>query len=376
MRKFYTVLFTLFFSILFTNASSQVLNFNFQGSNGDEATWPSSTQAPGVQMSTISRGPGVTAIANADRFNSRDWTTAATLNLNDYIEFTITPNAGYSVSLSQIVLQHQRSSTGPKSFVVRTSLDGFAADATNTVNIPDVNTNQTSTFNFPSVIVTTTPIVIRIYAWNAETAAGTWGPGESGDGNDLQVIGMLNILPVKFMNVRGVLRDGKTEISWSNATESDIQYYAVEHSSNSQSFIEILRADPIKNNGSNADYKRFDLQPKAINFYRIKAVETNGRIIYSNIIRIEINKSANPMSVYPNPAIKGSQINVQLNGLATGNYVVRVFNAGAQLISEQKINFPGNSLTQTMGLNNWQKGVYIIEITGAGTKTKQQFLIQ
>ena len=375
MKKFYSFLLTLLFSFCVQQSFSQVIVFSFVGSNGDEASWPSSYEATGVQQSTITRGSGVTAAANADRFNSKNWTTGNSVVSNDYLEFTITPNSGYSVTLTDITLQHQRSSTGPKSFVIRTSLDNYASDATNVVTIPDVNTNQTSTFTFSSAIVSTTPVTIRIYAYNAETANGTWGPGESVDGNDIVVSGSLTILPVKFTNLKAVQKDQRITISFSNAEESDVQYYELQHSVNGRNFSDIAYILPSKNDGSQADYAYVHTASSTINFYRVKAVETTGHVLYSTIVRIQASTSSNAFSVYPNPVRQGSDLMLQLNNMKPGNYRISVFNSTSQLMQQQTISIAEASTTQTLSLNNYPKGRYVITIDGA-VKLQKQFLVQ
>ena len=375
MKKFYSFLLTCLFSFCFHQSYSQVVVFSFVGSNGDEASWPSSYEAAGVQPSTITRGSGVTAAANADRFNSKNWTTGSSVLSNDYLEITITPNSGYSLTITDITLQHQRSSTGPKSFVMRTSLDGFAADATKAVTIADVNTNQTSTFTFSSAIVTTSPVTIRIYAYNAETANGTWGPGESADGNDIVVSGSLTILPVKFTNLKAVQKDQRITISFSNASESDVQYYELQHSVNGRNFSDIAYILPSKNDGSQADYSYRHTSNTSVNFYRVKAVETSGHVLYSSTIRIQTSTSSNAFSVYPNPVPQGSELMLQMNNMKPGNYRISVFNSASQLMQQQTTSINASSVTQTLLLSNYPKGRYIITIDGV-VKMEKQFLVQ
>ncbi|MDB5205233.1 MAG: type sorting protein [Flavisolibacter sp.] len=376
MKKLYPFLFSLILSFLFHQSNAQIVSFSFAGSNGDENTWPSATEAAGILPSSISRGTGISATANADRFNSKNWTTAATLDVNDYIEFTITPRPGYSVSLSTIALQHQRSVTGPKSFVIRTNFDGFASDATNVVNIPDVNANQSSTFTFSTPITTTAPLNVRIYAYNAEAATGTWGPGESTDGNDIVLSGTFLLLPVKFVNVSAFWNGQAVDIKWTNATESDVLHYVIERSGNGQLFTELTKVYPAANNGRQADYRSLDLHPLSkTNYYRIKAIETNGQVLYSKIVKVDASLSAASMGLYPNPVRSGSQIMLQLNGVKEGAYEIKIYNAIAQLVHHEKITVNGISSTQGISLGHWKKGVYVAEVTGT-QRMQQQFIIQ
>lgn len=374
MKKIYSLFSILFFLFCFQITSAQVLTFSFAGIVDAETSWPSNYEAAGVQPSTITRGSGVVASAADDRFNSKNWTTASSVDLTDYLEFTITPMAGYSVTISNIVLLYQVSTSAPKTFVIRTSLDNYASDATNVVNATVFNTPQNSTFSFTSPIVTTSPVTIRIYAYNASNASGSWGPGVGG--SDIVVSGTQTVLPVNFANVKAIQKNNGVEISWTNLTESDVRYYSVEWSSNGQSFTELAKVNPTQNNNGSADYKFFDTHPLSkTNFYRIKGVETTGRLIYSIIMKIETGATNRTLGIYPNPAPAGSQMAIQMNSLPSGNYTVRIYNASAQLMRSQTITVTGGSLTQTLSLSNWQKGMYVLEISGS-VNLKKRFIVQ
>jgi len=189
MKKIYVLLAMLF---MVNMAFSQLLTFEFSALAGNEVTANSNTNATGVLSSVISRGTGVAAGNNAGRFNSNGWTTSAVIiDPDDYVEFTITPDAGYTLDITDIEVLHQRSATGPLSFVMRTSLDAYAADATNVFVGGDVTSTQTATFTFISAINTSSAVTIRLYAYSAEAAGGTWGPGD-GTGNDIVVNGTAN----------------------------------------------------------------------------------------------------------------------------------------------------------------------------------------
>ncbi|HVF80748.1 MAG TPA: T9SS type A sorting domain-containing protein [Flavisolibacter sp.] len=376
MKKLYPFILLFILFLFFHQANAQLVSFSFAGSDGDESTWPSSAEGAGILPSAISRGPGITATANADRFNSKNWTVATSPDVNDYIEFTITPKPGYSISLSSTQLQHQRSSTGPKSFVIRTSVDGFTTDATNIVNVPDVNSNQLSTFSFTTTIGTTSPLVVRIYAYNAEAASGTWGPGESVDGNDIVLSGLHAILPVKFVNVSASRKGKEVEVKWTNATESDVVHYVLERSGDGRSFSEITRIYPTGNHGRRADYRSLDLQPfDNTNYYRIKAQEKDGQVMYTNIVKTDNSFSVPSMGLYPNPVQAGSQIILQLNGVTTGSYEIKIYNAAAQLLHHKTVPVNGTVSTQTISLKYFPGGIYVAEVTGV-KKMRQQFIVQ
>ena len=107
---------------------AQILTFDFAGAAGNEATYPSNFNDALLSASSISRSSVMTPTVNADRFNSVMWTTSPALDLNRYLEFTITPLPGKQFSISQVIFKYQRSNRGPHKLVVRTSADGFTND--------------------------------------------------------------------------------------------------------------------------------------------------------------------------------------------------------------------------------------------------------
>ena len=75
--------------------------------------------------------------------NGSDTFTGA-LDPNDYYSVTFTPSAGCTIDLSTLTFDAGRSTTGPRHFAVRSSLDGFAANlpaSTSNVNVSIVATD-------------------------------------------------------------------------------------------------------------------------------------------------------------------------------------------------------------------------------------------
>ncbi len=190
------LIWTLSFCAFPVQAQIDLITFDFAGLVGNELTDNSDAEAAGIAQSTISRGSGVTATNNADRFNSDDWTANPSIDLNDYLEFDISPQVGSTVSVTEIEIQHQRSGNGPRDFVVRISTDGFLS-FTEIGGFTSPGTGVTvSTVNTVGVAelqAFTTPVDVRIYGFDATSGAGTWGPGDGG-GNDLIVRGAVGCL--------------------------------------------------------------------------------------------------------------------------------------------------------------------------------------
>src|SRR5262245_12794922 len=134
MRKLYLL---AIICLLGQGISAQLLQWNTFGNLGTETTEPSVFNNVNISAANLTLGAGVTAAANANRFGGSNWfnvgnsnpsTIAEAVAGNDYIQFIVTPNAGFAFSVTSFVFNWDKSGTGPQNVVLRSSLDGYTSD--------------------------------------------------------------------------------------------------------------------------------------------------------------------------------------------------------------------------------------------------------
>ena len=107
-------------------------------------------------------------------FEMKTWNLTATLDLTQYNEFTITPNAGFALTLSSVSFNEylDQTPTGTTNWHFRSSQDGFAADiASGTCT----GTQQTPTITLPAANFTNIgAVTFRFYLTNVETNGRSW----------------------------------------------------------------------------------------------------------------------------------------------------------------------------------------------------------
>ena len=186
-----------------------------------------------------------------------------------------------------------------------------------------------------------------------------------------------NPLPVVFADVKAYEKNGGVQIEWSNLTEKDVAEYTVERSANGNDFGAISLQLPASNQNDKASYDAFDASPIAgINYYRIKAEETTGKIVYSKILSVNIGAQARGLRVYPNP-VNGNQLTISLTNLKRGQYSLQVINNAGQDIFNQMITNYGSRMTQTLDLPSSVKpGVYNMVVTGNDYRESKMFVVQ
>lgn len=175
---FYSVYLVLFFAVTknYINAQSiwtnPIVNSNPSSFNpfilGDVAD-------PNITVSGISRGSGINPNAGANRYNATAWNLSV-LDAGDYFQWTLTPNAGYSISFNSLTFLAQVSSTGPINFVVRSSMDGYVTDIAN----PSIPNNAVETGPYVVDLTAapfqnlTSSVSFRIYGYGGSGASGTF----------------------------------------------------------------------------------------------------------------------------------------------------------------------------------------------------------
>ena len=186
MKKGYLIFVFLFQLGLCTNA--QILTFEFAEIAGNEETIESNSNNPHIESSIISRGNGLNASANGDRFNATNWgiiSIEQSISDENYMEFSITPNTGYEFSIDSIYFQFMRSNEGPIQMVFRSSEDNFGSNLDQIYAIADNTNQQTFTFTFSQT--SNHEVIYRIYMY-AESNAGSGGIGDKA-GDDIIVYG-------------------------------------------------------------------------------------------------------------------------------------------------------------------------------------------
>ena len=122
-----------------------------------------------ITASGIGRGSGIIGTNANNRYAASAWNSAS-LDANDYFEFTLTPNPGCSINFSDFVYTAQASASGPQTnFAFRSSADGFTAD----IGTPNLagTTISLAGAAYQSV---SSAITFRFHAWGASAAGGTF----------------------------------------------------------------------------------------------------------------------------------------------------------------------------------------------------------
>jgi autotransporter-associated beta strand protein len=168
--------------------------YTFTGTTGNTNSFAyNGTGIANLTVGNLIMGSGIGATANAGNMRATNWTTATSLDLNDYIGFTLTAASGFSLNMTNFNFGVGRSGTATRNWAWYWSTDGFATPqiltnyttlATNAGGLANTNgvlsntdTNSSWSGNVLGLASLTnlSSVEFRLYSWASETASGTAG---------------------------------------------------------------------------------------------------------------------------------------------------------------------------------------------------------
>lgn len=152
---------------------------------GNQVSMSATYVASGVSSGFVIRGAGLTATSATNSFVSSAWangggaTIANAISSNDYFSVSLTASSGYTLDITNVIFNLNRSGTGPTNFTLRSSADSYASDLATLTR-----TTTTAALWDSGALSTLTglsTIEFRIYGYNAGASGGTARIAETGN---------------------------------------------------------------------------------------------------------------------------------------------------------------------------------------------------
>ena len=158
-------------------------------------------------------------------------------------------------------------------------------------------------------------------------------------------------------------------IKWNTFGENAVAYYTIEKSIDGANYTSIGQS--IAQNKANAIYTFTDNAMVKTAFYRIKAVNTDGTVIYGNTFKLTTHFLP-LITIYPNPLVSKT-LNFSFTNVPAGKYLVNIYNVLGQRVQEVAINHSGGNGCNAITINGlMHSGIYNVTIRDSGGHTLYQ----
>jgi len=300
-----------------------------------------------IVVSGIGRGAGLLISSSDGKYGARSWPTTANINTNDYFYFTMIPNSGYQINITNFTFITQRGggNVGPTAFVFRSSADNYT---TNLQQGTLSGTNATpQSISIPINTTYNDTITFRIYAYSSTASSAPLYI------NSFDISGSVTgiPLPLTLLSFDAEAKQDKAILEWRCVNQKNISHFEVEKSGNKNSFT-TTGSVKAQNIAEEMTYSFSEALPgKAKNLlYRLKIYEMDGSYYYSPIAALNTT-TKDKTDIYPNPF----KDRLVLKNMP-GNSNIAVLDIYGRAIWQGK----STDSEVTIDTRSWSNGIYII----------------
>ncbi len=194
-------------------------------------------------------------------------------------------------------------------------------------------------------------------------------PTNDGDGNNGNLtydfaVYPASALPVKDVRLNISNIDSKTVINWSTINEVNVKMFEAEKSIDNKNYIKIAQQAATATNNGNASYSIQDItgsNTASAIFYRIKIIDNDGGISYSNTAMVRNAAKRDAVTVFPNPFV--NEVKIYQMADADCNLVATLADNTGKIILTQNFKAVAGYNQFTIGnLSKIAQGIYTISI--------------
>jgi uncharacterized repeat protein (TIGR01451 family) len=182
------------------------------------------------------------------------------------------------------------------------------------------------------------------------------------------------VMPLQLLSF-SASRNGKNNLlKWSTAQEINTDRFEIQRSTNSRDFATIGTIRSLNNGKNKNDYAYTDAQPlKAVNYYRLKMVDKDGKFSYSTIRNVN-NSSSFDVTLYPNPVHQN--LTLSFNTEKAMDVQVEIVNAEGKKVYTKKMQLPYGASLQSINVAALKAGNYFVKCITADGQTGLKFVKQ
>ncbi len=180
----------------------------------------------------------------------------------------------------------------------------------------------------------------------------------------------------RVSGLKGHIEDDQTHLTWQSHAVDETEFFDVQRSLNGKNFETRGR---IYGNAEGGNYQLFNFSDDIASldggqvFYRLRIKMNAGNVVYSPVIRLNMERTEPQLVLYPNPASQDLKISYFANN--SGLSRINIYSASGALVhavSHQMI--PGIN-QHKLNISHLQPGLYILNISTGNRTEYKKFLV-
>ena len=345
-------------------------------------TFTGSTAGTGGTNNTVSAADFSAAIPTkqyngaGEYFGEGGWPSGA-LDPNAYMQFSISPNTGYQLDLSSIALTIRRSTTGtpsgsgPTSWSLRSSLDGFTANIASNNLTNTYGGGYTVSLNSSFLSLYTT-VTFRLYAYNVLINSGGLSRFVF---DNISIQGIGSVLPVTFTGIQALRNNDKNvSLKWQVNNVQEGSVFTIQRSTNGVDFL-TLNSFTENENKTAYSYNYFDGFAPVVSpalYYRIQGTTASQRTFFSPIVKISNKGESKVLIDYT--SVQGQLLYASLQVPEKNSYLISVIGMNGAVLQQRPVELDAGVQVITLPLQSLSHGTYVMRLVGREAVSSKKFV--
>lgn len=192
---------------------------------------------------------------------------------------------------------------------------------------------------------------------------------------DIYITSQTTLLPIQLLSFTSkLMNNSSAKLNWKITAASNPKQFIIEKSNDAIQFSSIGTVNQV----SGTDYEFIDDQiTKSGNqYYRLKMLDADGKVTYSNIVLVFINTSTVLISnIYPKPA-KSGNVQIVLNAHERTNILLCVSDVMGRPVMNKKVNIEKGDNTIQLNIDFLSRGTFFINAIYNNSKTNTVSLVK
>ena len=164
-----------------------------------------------------------------------------------------------------------------------------------------------------------------------------------------------------LLSFNGSKATGGSQLNWTTENEENYTTFTVERSANGGTFT-ALDVEQATGGGS---YSYLDQNPVGgLDLYRLKQVDVNGTITYSNVVQLQYSNLSNTplangnINIFPNPVKDAINLNIVTANSAPATYNISITNSNGYIVK----TFTSQQTVWQNNISDLTPGMYVIKV--------------
>jgi hypothetical protein len=171
------------------------------------------------------------------------------------------------------------------------------------------------------------------------------------------------VLPVEISSFNGKCSGTKKTLQWTTATETNNNFFSIEHSKDGYEFAPVGKMNSRKNNSTGAvDYEfGFEEENPNYKYYRLKQTDLNGKVSTLKSIYLDCVDKFNALNLFPNPT--GNQAKLEFDASGETAVCVKITDVTGREMKIFKYPTTRGTNTMTLDIDDLPNGFYYISVS-------------